>query len=206
MTHELADLLDRATRGLVLDEHAPDDAIHGYRRQRRRLRAAAGATAAIAIAAAVAIPVLVESPSADTQRLVPAAPPSDVPAQKVLGLAAPIVPADTHLRLDPAGEPPASTASYQSLLAAAQSLPGKQTTQVFYGLFTDDDAGYYPSKKLGVGPMIKSFDRRPVVWVVHASADGKVTAYTALDPTTAWPLISWTLGARMPFSETSGHR
>ena len=44
MTSDLADLMNRATRGLDLDPRAPEEAIQGYRsRRRRRRRGSAGA-------------------------------------------------------------------------------------------------------------------------------------------------------------------
>ncbi len=171
------------------------DALTVRHRRRTRARWAAAGTTTAVIAALAIWAGTGGSTNAGNATLVPAASPSSpTPSPQVVGITTPIVVSGTHIRLDPAGPPPASTASYQRLLAAVASQDPGAPVQVVYGAFTDNDFGYYPSKKLGVGPLVRYFVRRPAVWIIRRQANPPATAYTALDPVTAKRLFFWQIG------------
>ena len=164
-------------------------------RRRARNRWAAAGTATVAIAALVIWAGTGASPSAGKARLVPVSPPTSSPPH-IVGITSPIVVDNGQMRLDPAGPPPSDTASYQRLLAThvGPSQMLGSPTEVVYGAFTDNGSGYFPSHKLGVGPMVSFFVRRPAVWIIWDHIHQEKTAYLALDPGTAKPLLYWELG------------
>jgi hypothetical protein len=171
------------------------DALTARHRRRTRARWTAAGTATVAVAALAIWAGTGDSTNAGNATLVAAAPPSSsAPSPGVVGITTPIVVSGTHIRLDPAGPPPASTASYERLMAAVASQDPGAPVRVVYGAFTDNDFGYYPSKKLGVGPLVRYFVRRPAVWIIRDQATPSATAYTALDPVTAKRLFYWEIG------------
>ena len=127
---------------------------------------------------------------------------------RVVGISNPIVLTGQAIRLDPAGPPPASTASPQRLLAADKApfqLAGRGSAsdspnahrQLLYGAFTSNatSGSFYTRSH---APTF--FSRRPAVWIVDhgyavsASNPAPVTFYTAVDPVSASVLAAWTVG------------
>lgn len=135
-------------------------------------------------------------------------PAATLASPRVVGISSPIVLTGRAIRLDPAGLPPASTASPQRLLAADKApfqLAGRGSasdspnahTQLFYGAFTSNAT----SGTLCSGCHAPSlFSRRLAVWIVdrgYAVSTRNpipVTFYTAVDPASARVLASWTVG------------
>jgi hypothetical protein len=124
----------------------------------------------------------------------------------VEGIAQPLVLAGGALRLDPAGSPPATTASYQRLLigepgslvpAEAHAFVGSDPQpRMFYGTFTYDIADVVPG--IEGGRMPGSIDHHPAVWIVEHGVEVAtstkpvpVTDYRAVDPVTTKLLFQW---------------
>jgi hypothetical protein len=191
----LASEADRAS-GRIMDA---DLAIAVARRRLRwRRNAAIGLAAAVLAGGGVGLAVAVgDSTSGGQARLVPAAPPTQPPA--IEGITTPISLPDEHIRLDPAGAPPASTVTYDQLvrLNPTAFAPDPRTTiRVVYGLFTDADFGSYnQSHKLGVGPITLFFDHKPAVWIIRTKPNPNSANpdawYTAIDPVTGKGTLAW---------------
>ena len=202
MSDDLADLMNRATRGLALDDgNAPEAVIRSYRQHRCQRRIAGGAAAGVAVlVAAVTVPLLGGSSSSGMQRIVPAAMPSaSSTSRRVAGVTRAIVLVGGSLRLDPAGPPSASTASSERLLAADQGavIGGPNArTQLLYGAFTHDTADLQPDLIPGQHLPV-AYNHRLAVWIVDhdiETTSGKpvpLTFYTAVDPVTAKVLFAW---------------
>jgi hypothetical protein len=183
-----------------------DRLAHTHQRRARRRWAASG-SAVVAVVAVVVWAGTGGGPSAGKATLVPVAPPSaSAGSTEVVGITKPIVLAGGPLRLDPAGAPPASTASYQRLLAADQPNPyGVQNAhpQLLYGAFTHDITGLTGSLCCGEHAPA-AFNHRPAVWIVDhesVSESGKpvpVAVYTAVDPLTTRLLFRWTIDGPPP--------
>lgn len=162
-----------------------DELAQSHRRRARRRWGAAG-TAAVAVAALAIWAGTGGNPSAGKATLVPVAPPRTSPASpQVVGISKPIVLAGGPLRLDPAGAPPASTASVQRLLAADTPTPygGRDAhTQLLYG----------------------AYNHRLAVWIVDhgfvpdSEKPVPVAVYTAVDPVTTELLFRWTIDGPPP--------
>lgn len=173
--------------------------IRGARSRRRRRRTTAAAAAAVLAGSAVVAVVVAGNGSVSSggsATLVPAAPPRST--GNVESLAKPLE-LGGSVRLDPAGTPPTSTASYERFTAADKSRPlagPGATTKVVYGLLSIDDAGVFQqSQSLGAEPFARTLMRYPVVVIVHATpwpdAGKTLMAYAVLEPKTAQPLYAF---------------
>jgi hypothetical protein len=183
-----------------------DQLAQNHQRRARRCWAAGG-SAAVAVVALAIWAGTGGNTSAGRATLVPATPPSASPdSPRVVGITKPIVLAGGPLRLDPAGAPPASTASIQRLLAADTPTPygGRDAhTQLLYGAFTHDTADLAGTVCCG-GHVPTAYNHRLAVWIVdHGFVPDSpkpvpVAVYTAVDPLTAQLLFRWTIDGPPP--------
>ena len=174
------------------------------RRGHRRIMVAALLAAGLAGAVAASVWSTADSAAGGTATLIPAASPSFLPASpRVVGITRPMLflPGGP-LALDPAGSPPASTASAQRLLAADRGATfggPNARTQLLYGAFTHQGVVITPGLPVGQHQPI-SYNHRLAVWIVDhhvISESGKavpLTFYTAVDPVTAEVLFAWNVG------------
>jgi hypothetical protein len=186
----------------------PDTVIVTARRRRNRRMAAAGVLVVGLVGGATAVVWSnANSAAGGTATLVPASQPASSPASpRVVGITRPLVVDGGPLRLDPAGTPPASTASGWRLLAADRGTAfggPNARTQLLYGAFTHNTADLVPD--LSTRQRIPtSYNHRLAVWIVDhvsISESGKavpVTFYTAVDPVTAKVLFAWNVEGSPP--------
>ncbi len=168
------------------------------RHVRRRWVAASAAT--VAITTAVVWAVSAGTASTGNARLIPITAPSTPAASpQVEAITQPIVDAGLGLRLDPAGPPPPSTASYQRLLAADQGRALSGPVRVVYGVLRWD--GHTTGSLVLSVTSAAALNNRPAVLIIHRGPTE--TAYTVVDATTAKPQLSWANGARMPLAQPS---
>ena len=178
-----------------LDGRAIIERARTRRRTQRVALAAAAVVTAAGIAAAATATVTASSRPAV---LVPAATPSP-PIATVGVLKAPLTLPGEGTRLDPAGDPPASTATVQRFLDQdkSRSLIGPNaTSRIVYGLLTIDEVGIFQqSQELKAEPFTRTLNRYPVVVIIHSTpwpdAGTSLMAYTVLDPRSATPLYAF---------------
>ena len=121
------------------------------------------------------------------------------PAQPVVeAITSPIILSDEHIRLDPGGSPPASTAGYDKLVrndAVAFAADHTTTIRVVYGLSPMPTSG--PTTKVTSlpwthNPLLRS---QPAIWIIRSMVNpiggSPLTWYTAVDPTSAKPFVEW---------------